>query len=461
MHMGSNVPFPKGTNDWKTGIGGKKLTESERGDIRGDANKHCVLSGQYAVGGGAENGHEYAHVIPSATAVDAFAAFVEAANAADPTFPVLDSLSDHKNIIYIIIMLRRAIDAETVGIYLPLADKSPIDNYPDIDIITAPILELHHWTGLETTTLQEPHQKPLKMLIERINRFRLLAQTQDDQPPPPAAPHKCDEDAAFSSWFTSRNPYLPSSPYPHPILLKLHYGVFVAQNFSSDQLKAIALGRKRRKGDGGNDGGGHGKGDGGEGGRSGKGNGNGNGGSRKRARKDQNNGDEDDNKNVDKGRSSGTTRAGPLESSDPQAEPADFASADFSSPNNDNNVSSPEIPPSTELGVVPMSRSADGSNTSSGSTNSTSSSSSGHPSMSTSLTTADEPDSEVKLPSIPEQGQGMSEGCEEEDEEEEEEEEGKQEARARHRVEWFNFALTQAIERSVLLGHTSTSDFPW
>ncbi|KAJ7772090.1 hypothetical protein DFH07DRAFT_803686 [Mycena maculata] len=68
--------------------------------------------------------------------------------------------------------------------------------------------------------------------------------------------HDCEANAPFAKWFTEHHPYRVSSSYPHPSLLALHYGVFVAQNFGSKELKHVALGSKRRPAGGGNHGGG-------------------------------------------------------------------------------------------------------------------------------------------------------------------------------------------------------------
>ncbi|KAF7347550.1 hypothetical protein MVEN_01511400 [Mycena venus] len=255
MHFSTSIPFPSLSNDWNLGKIGTKLSDNESWMVRG--NWHCALSGQYAVGLGREHGHECAHIIPATTAVDVFEAFVKAAMAADPTFPIIESLSSFENILYIIVAFQKAIDHEAVGIYCPSWNVENYDGNEDEDQdfrfpnITAPLLELHHWVGPHNRPPQ--HQQPLKTMINKINKLRKQKTTTSSSghPPEPSssrtASHNCADSPPFALWYTHNSPYTcntndPSNSCPPPVLLKLHYGVFVAQKFASDELKAIALG---------------------------------------------------------------------------------------------------------------------------------------------------------------------------------------------------------------------------
>ncbi|KAJ7225324.1 hypothetical protein GGX14DRAFT_556127 [Mycena pura] len=235
-------------NDWKATPAGHPLNDEQRASVRGMAQYHCVLSGQYAAGQGRENGHECANVIPTATADTAFKAFVKASQALDKTFPWMTDSTSSCNVLYVILALRKAIDAEAVAIYCPKAIYAPAKDI-FANKITAPILELHHWAGHQ----QEVHLMPLRELTRTMNRLRhiniITTSSVKNTPLKTTLIHSCRDSAEFLHWFTPQNPYRSESTYPHPIMLKLHYGVFAAQNFAAPEFKAIALGGQKRSND--------------------------------------------------------------------------------------------------------------------------------------------------------------------------------------------------------------------
>ncbi|KAF9078628.1 hypothetical protein BDP27DRAFT_20685 [Rhodocollybia butyracea] len=86
------------------------------------------------------------------------------------------------------------------------------------------------------------HSSPLHDLVSDINSLRALKDEGEE------GDHSCNSEAQFRHWFTKKKPWKGlSSHYPHPTLLQLHYGVFIAQNFAGDKFKKIALGGKCRK----------------------------------------------------------------------------------------------------------------------------------------------------------------------------------------------------------------------
>ncbi|KAJ7672173.1 hypothetical protein DFH06DRAFT_1175527 [Mycena polygramma] len=255
LHVEKTVAFPE-SNDWKATKADRsfKLSEEAKGEIRGRADRHCVLTGRHYLE--RERGHECAHVIPAAIATEAFAAFVEAACLIDVTFPFLTGLDDPRNIVFIDLRLHQAIDAEGVGICMPTIQQNIVPSDPDTDpgteahsiySITAPVVEFHHVGNVNGAPMhQTPMRDELEVLNERRRRVRDAGGTFK------AATHyqhRCAQEPAWLSWFQSGTPWMSSrfDTYPHPSLLALHYGVFLAHNYGSPALKAIALSGKKRK----------------------------------------------------------------------------------------------------------------------------------------------------------------------------------------------------------------------
>ncbi|KAJ7292990.1 hypothetical protein C8J57DRAFT_1267809 [Mycena rebaudengoi] len=240
-HIGPTVPYPQ-PNDWKQGPASDPLTAAVKIQVQLIALGHCRLSGCFAVQG--ENGHECAHIIPAAISVEAFERFVHAARDIDPSFPLLTGLDDPRNIIYMILVLHKAIDWEGLGIYIPIFDALDTGTSRTTQF-TSPIFELH-CRAAASETIQH-HQLHVNEWAQRFNELRLSDLETD---PSRIKPHICAEFPGLAGAYTNLNPWDVSSMDPHPTLLKLHYGVFVAQNYASMELKAIALGGKMRKPEG-------------------------------------------------------------------------------------------------------------------------------------------------------------------------------------------------------------------
>ncbi|KAJ7108836.1 hypothetical protein C8R43DRAFT_1043603 [Mycena crocata] len=244
MHLGPAVPMPqKKKNDWKVGPATKDLSVERTHEVHANADQHCVLSGSFCFRGQA--GHECAHIIPRACDTDALRKFVGAMSKIDTTFPLLTSLNDARNIILVDIRQHRALDREAIAAYLPPPTRSPA---PSDGLVTT--VEWHHWPSDKSQT---GHANHLDAWAEKLNGLRDEGKSKE-----PGIPHKCDAHPAFASWYTATEPWTETATFPHPTLLRLHYGVFLAHKFGSLELKSFAMGGKRRKwGGGGKDRGGH------------------------------------------------------------------------------------------------------------------------------------------------------------------------------------------------------------
>ncbi|KAJ7802786.1 hypothetical protein B0H14DRAFT_3154834 [Mycena olivaceomarginata] len=189
-------------------------------------------------------------------------AFAKAAGFLDPTFPFLRNLKDPGNIMFITIALHSGLESECVAVHLPLARGILSAPSPFINsmALIAPTLELHYWSGALPPTKKPRSKRPQRGQMDTYTFKRVLIiddlanlvlqflRRLPSRNSSAGQYHHCDLRPDFGSWYTRGHPYLAgAADYPHPFLPKLHYGVFLAQNFASKALQRIALGGEKRK----------------------------------------------------------------------------------------------------------------------------------------------------------------------------------------------------------------------
>ncbi|KAJ7134648.1 hypothetical protein C8R44DRAFT_430973 [Mycena epipterygia] len=237
VHLPSSIPKPLVETDWRLERGDKPVPPDIRFDVQTRSLNHCVLSNLYSR---KTDTHQVAHIIARHCSPTAVNIFSMALQRFEVDFPRMSDLKHPTNLIWLSKTMHGPLDRDKWAVYLPT-----FTIHPDTADITSTTLRIHHFkTDLDLQLPQCPD--PLAIAIEEVNSARAMS----EPPTTYIESHKCAGHTAlpplaymYRDCDPSTEGDIRTSPYPHPVLFRVHYAVACALNWGSRELCDFVFGR--------------------------------------------------------------------------------------------------------------------------------------------------------------------------------------------------------------------------